>query len=69
MLTSLKLSDINLEIETEEMFVTEVLTSFDKILTFTTARIWNCYSETSQQTAAGLKLKSKNYRTCLGESL
>jgi len=59
MLTSLKLSDINFENEAEETFVTEVLTAFDQILTFTTAMLWNCHSETSRQTAAGLKLKSK----------
>ncbi len=31
-LASLKLSDINFENETEEIFVTEVLTTFDQIL-------------------------------------
>jgi len=58
-LASLKLSDINFENETEEIFVTEVLTAFNQIITFTTAKLWHCYSEASRQTAAGLKLKSK----------
>jgi len=57
--TSLKLSDINMAIDTEEMFVTEVLVNFDQILTFTTTGLWHCHLETSCQTTAGLKLKSK----------
>jgi hypothetical protein len=56
---SLKLSDINMAIDTEEMFVTEVRVNFDQILTFTTTGLWSCHLETSRQTTAGLKLKSK----------
>jgi redox-regulated HSP33 family molecular chaperone len=56
---SLKLSDINMTIDTEEMFVTEMLVSFDQFLTFTMTGLWNCYLITSHQTTAGLKLKSK----------
>jgi hypothetical protein len=58
-LSSLKLEDIDLGIETEEMFLAEILTSVDQILHFTSVNIWSSHLEKTRQAVAAIKLKSK----------
>jgi len=58
-LSSLKLEEIDLENETERIFLTETLANFDQILHFTSVGIWNSYLENTRQAAAAIKLKSR----------
>jgi hypothetical protein len=46
-------------VETEEMFLAEVLVNFDQILRFTSVNIWNFHLERARQAMAAIKLKSK----------
>jgi hypothetical protein len=66
-LSSLKLEETDLRIETEEMFLAEILASFDQILCFTSVNIWNSHLEKTRQTASAIKLKS-NHGNCQGNS-
>jgi len=58
-ITSLKLSDIDLDEEVDEAFVSEILSGFDQILRFATIGIWHCYHDIARQTVTAVKLKAK----------
>jgi hypothetical protein len=58
-ITSLKLSDIDLDEEVDEAFVSEILAGFDQILRFATIGIWHCYHDIAQQTVTAAKLKAR----------
>jgi tellurite resistance protein len=58
-ITSLKLSDIDLEEEVDEAFVSEILAGFDQILRFTTIGVWHCYHDITRQTITAAKLKAR----------
>jgi len=55
----LNLSDIKMENQAEELFITEFFANFSQILQFTTTGIWKAYKEKSKKTTAGFNLSSK----------
>jgi len=55
----LNLSDIKMENQAEELFITEFFANFSQILQFTTTGIWKAYKEKSKKTTAGFNLCSK----------
>jgi len=53
------LSDIDLDEEVDEAFVSEILAGFDQILRFATIGIWHCYHNIARQTVTAAKLKAR----------
>jgi len=58
-ISSLKLTDIDLNEEVDYLFVTETLINFDQILRHTTIILWHHHEEKAKQLAAALKFKTK----------
>jgi len=58
-ISSLRLTDIDLTEEVDYFFVTETLINFNQILRHTTIMLWQHHEEKSRQLAAALKFKTK----------
>jgi hypothetical protein len=59
LISSLKLTDIDLNEDVDYLFVTETLLNFDQILRHTATKLWQHYKEKMKQSTAAQKFKAK----------
>jgi len=59
LISSLKLTDVDLNEDVDYLFVTETLLNFDQILRHTTIKLWQHYKENMKQLTAAQKFKAK----------